>query len=276
MTGTTLGFFKKFKKIAKRAIVGVATGGTSELIRATGIAPGFQDIAESVLAPTNIGDFNTASGVFTQPGQALGAAISGNQPVGPSGGAVVGTNFLGGIQGLLGTVGGFGGGVGTIANLGSGFLSGFLPAQGPVAGRPITDGQFGFRGQQVMAPSFRSAAGAVITMATAALQKLSNLAGKNVTLRAAMIVIRRLAKILGSPTAVALALGLSLGELQTIITENALRGSTGRRMNPGNVKALRRAQRRLKSFHKLCTDTDTLRRTRRRSAPKQVQALVCK
>jgi len=272
-----VGFFKKLKKkakkISKRVVTGVATGGTSELLR---LAPGgssLVNVLESTFAPTSIGDLAVGASLATNPAGTIGAALSQTQPQGESGGAVVGNNFLGGISGLLGSASGFGGNVGTIASLGSGFLSGFLPAQGPVASQQISAPAFV---QPTMGPAVRAGVGAITTAAGAALAKLSAFAGKNVTLRAAMIVIRRLAKILGTPTAVALALGLSVGELQTILTENALKGSSGRRMNPGNVKALRRAQRRIKSFHKLCVDSDSMKRTRRRSTPKAATTLVCK
>lgn len=52
------------------------------------------------------------------------------------------------------------------------------------------------------------------------------------------------------------------------ISELALAGPGHRRMNPANSKALRRAQRRLKSFHRLCSDSDVLK-TRRRSCAKK-------
>jgi hypothetical protein len=48
------------------------------------------------------------------------------------------------------------------------------------------------------------------------------------------------------------------------VSELALAGPGHRRMNPANSKALRRAQRRLKSFHRLCVDTDALRSRGRR------------
>jgi len=42
------------------------------------------------------------------------------------------------------------------------------------------------------------------------------------------------------------------------VSELAIAGPGRRRMNPGNVKALRRAHRRMKSFHKVCVDNDQL------------------
>jgi hypothetical protein len=52
------------------------------------------------------------------------------------------------------------------------------------------------------------------------------------------------------------------------VSELAMAGPGRRRMNPGNVKALRRAHRRMKSFHHVCQTNDTLlTHRRRRSAP---------
>lgn len=48
------------------------------------------------------------------------------------------------------------------------------------------------------------------------------------------------------------------------VSELAVAGPGRRRMNPGNVKALRRAHRRMRSFHKVCVDNDQLIRRRRK------------
>jgi hypothetical protein len=50
------------------------------------------------------------------------------------------------------------------------------------------------------------------------------------------------------------------------VSELAVAGPGRRRMNPGNVHALRRAHRRMKSFHKVCQINDTLLTHRRRSS----------
>jgi len=49
------------------------------------------------------------------------------------------------------------------------------------------------------------------------------------------------------------------------VSELAMAGPGRRRMNPGNVKALRRAHRRMKSFHNVCMTNDRLLGGRRRS-----------
>jgi len=48
------------------------------------------------------------------------------------------------------------------------------------------------------------------------------------------------------------------------VSELAVAGPGRRRMNPGNVKALRKAHRRMKSFHKVCMDNDQLLKRRRK------------
>lgn len=84
------------------------------------------------------------------------------------------------------------------------------------------------------------------------------------SLTRAMDMIRKAAKLLQSPEAVAAALGITVAELAQLITASNARKR--RRMNPANSKALRRAARRIKSFHRLCTHTDVLRGRSRRSA----------
>lgn len=274
-----MGFFKKVKKVAKkiknvapRVIAGVATGGTTEVLRATGTAPGAQDLAESLFAPRNIGDLQSGLSTITNPGQAFRTALTGQDPNFAAGGNEMGGNFLGGLGGILQTVSGFGGTAGTAATLGSSFLSGFLPAQGPRIQQAVIPQQ---PVVQTMAagPMIKGAASAVAAMAAPILNKVSLTLGKNITLRAAMIIIRRLGKFLQSPAAIAAAIGLSVSELSTLLTVASIAGSGGRRMNVGNVKALRRAHRRIRGFHKLCGDNDKLKAPRRRSPAKKT--IIC-
>lgn len=63
-----------------------------------------------------------------------------------------------------------------------------------------------------------------------------------------MSMVRSLAKSL-SPAATAVALGIGLDELATLMTASSRRKR--RRMNPANASALRRSMRRLKSFDRL-------------------------
>lgn len=82
------------------------------------------------------------------------------------------------------------------------------------------------------------------------------------SLTRAMSIVRKAAKLLGSPEAVAVALGITTAELATLITAQSSRKH--RRMNPANGHALRRAARRIKSFHRLCQHTDILKSRSRR------------
>jgi hypothetical protein len=50
------------------------------------------------------------------------------------------------------------------------------------------------------------------------------------------------------------------------VSELAMAGPGRRRMNPGNVKALRRAHRRMKSFHRICVTNDRMLLGRRRTS----------
>jgi hypothetical protein len=52
------------------------------------------------------------------------------------------------------------------------------------------------------------------------------------------------------------------------VNELMIAGPGTRRMNPGNIKALRRSVRRLESFHHLCAKVDKLSRPRRRGKTK--------
>jgi len=70
------------------------------------------------------------------------------------------------------------------------------------------------------------------------------------SLQRVMQMVRQMSKYL-SPAAVAVALGLELGQLATIIAASNRRKR--RHVNPANVKALRRSMRRLGSFQKLAS-----------------------
>jgi hypothetical protein len=274
-----MGLFKKVKKAVKkiakpvkRITAAVATGGLTEVARLTGhtdLAKGITD----VLVPTNLNQLVKTASIVAAPltgglsTQIIGPAAG---PIGTSGGTPMALgNVLGGLQNVLSTVGGFGGQVGQVGQVGSAFLSGFLPAQGPVAAQ--VPGSFPQATMTMAAaPIIRGAATAVASFVAPILAKMSMAMGKNITLRAAMIIVRRLGKLLGSPSVVAAAIGLTLAELSQLLTASALAGSSGRRMNAGNVKALRRAHRRIKSFHKLCGENDRLRAPRRRSTSARV------
>jgi len=114
------------------------------------------------------------------------------------------------------------------------------------------------------APAFAVAAGAIARVTAPILNKIAVKLGLRArpSLSRAMEMVRKAAKLLTSPEATAAALGITVAELATLITTSSSRKR--RRMNPANSKALRRAARRIKSFHKLCTHTDVLRSRGRR------------
>lgn len=279
-----MGFLKKVKKVVKATTTGVGSSIST-------VASAVKDIGKDTPGAVNEGrkvvrDIVVAADTAALNYQTGGAfqALGGGQLLDAAAGSSVYDtpqqeqegqpmgSFLGGLSGVLGQLGSSNSEYAPYAQIGSSFLSGYLPAQGPVVQSQPTYTYTGFpQAQPVMsaAPMIRGAASAVAGFAAPLLAKMSLAIGKNVTLRAAMIIVRRLGKYLSSPQAIGAAIGLSVSELSSLITAASLAGSHGRRMNVGNVKALRRAHRRIKSFHKLCGDNDTLRAPRRRrAAPK--------
>jgi hypothetical protein len=168
---------------------------------------------------------------------------------------------IGGILGQVGTI--LGGNqnpifqnVAGIANLASQFF--------PTRGVP-TGGSTNPVAVQTMAASGAIArAGAVVgrsffnrfpNLATA-IQGYRNM-GKNVTRAKLHALIRRFGP----------ELIISGGILSAAaVNELMIAGPGHRRMNPANVKALRRSSRRLESFHRLCVKVDRLRKPRSRKA----------
>lgn len=114
-------------------------------------------------------------------------------------------------------------------------------------------------------PVIAAAAGAIARVTAPILTKIAVKLGlrSRPSLTRAMTMIRKGAKLLTSPEALSAALGITVAELATLITASNSRKR--RSMNPANSKALRRAARRIKSFHRLCTHTDVLRSRGRRS-----------
>ena len=168
---------------------------------------------------------------------------------------------IGGILGQVGTI--FGGGqnqvfsgISNVANL----ASQFFPPRGVPPGPPST--------QQPSMPVM-SAAGPVIrgmtTVGRSFFNRFPNLAtaiqgyrnmGKNVTRAKLYSLVRRFGP----------ELVISGGILTAAaVNELLIAGPGHRRMNPANVKALRRSMRRLESFHHLCQRVDRLRGRRRSS-----------
>lgn len=136
-----------------------------------------------------------------------------------------------------------------------------MPMYGPVYNPlpPYQAPQPSYPMQPQPVGAFSVAANAIGRLTAPILQKIAVKLGLRArpSLNRAMEMVRKAAKILTSPEAVATALGITVAELATLITTSNARKR--RRMNPANSKALRRAARRIKSFHRLCTHTDVLR-----------------
>ena len=80
-------------------------------------------------------------------------------------------------------------------------------------------------------------------------------------LRRAVSSIASLARRTPTGTIVGVLTGLGLSALESnVLTAWHVQRRKGRRMNPANVHALRRAGRRIKQFHRLCQTLDTTRR----------------
>ncbi|MGH8755345.1 MAG: hypothetical protein ACREU0_05895 [Burkholderiales bacterium] len=169
------------------------------------------------------------------------------------------------IGGLLGQVGNiFGGGqnpifqgVSNVANLASQF---FPQATGRPIGAPTT--LQAFPAMAAAGPIMRGMA----TVGRSFFNRFPNLATaiqgyRNVGQKVTRANLYSLLKRFGPE------LLISGGILTAAaVSELMIAGPGRRRMNPGNVKALRRSLRRLESFHHLCVKVDRLRRPRSRKA----------
>lgn len=151
---------------------------------------------------------------------------------------------------------------------------GIMPSYGPVYSPPAAPAPAPQPAAQPVG-AFGMAARAVATVTAPILTKIAVKLGLRArpSLTRAMEMVRKAAKLLQSPEAVAAALGITVAELASLITASNARKR--RRMNPANSKALRRAARRIKSFHKLCTHTDVLR-GRGRGASRRIACGSCK
>jgi len=163
--------------------------------------------------------------------------------------------FLSGVSGLLGSsqlpaVSS----IGNIAGIASSFIQ---PTGVPMGGN--TSGQ-----AIPVAASGRALVGLGAAVGRRFFEKFPNLAtaiqmyrnqGKNITRGKLFALVRRFGPEFvitgGILTAAA-------------VNELMIAGPGTRRMNPGNVKALRKSLRRLESFHHLCARVDKLRRPRSR------------
>ena len=161
-------------------------------------------------------------------------------------------NLFGGFnQALQGGLGG------TLLNLGTQAAQGFISQQ--FAPQPV-----GMTQTMAAVPAVIGAGRAVATVGRGFFNRFPNLAtaiqslrnrGANISRSSLYSAMRRFDPEM-------LVSGGILTE--AAVSELAIAGPGRRRMNPGNVKALRRAHRRMKSFHHLCTDNDLLYKRARR------------
>lgn len=164
----------------------------------------------------------------------------------------VGLGILGQRTGVLGGAG----------QLGSALLSGFLPAQGPVATTPNFGGGFAPTPVMSAVPKVAGLAAPLALMIQPILIRIATFLGRRtLSLREVIKIVRRMGRVL-QPAAIAAAIGISVADLSILILAQSQKPT--RRMNPGNVRALRRSMRRIESFHRLCQKADSLRSRGRR------------
>lgn len=281
-----MGLFGDVGKIFNRAVTALGTGGISEIARALNVpvvtplleklygleSPVVGALAGSVAGPwatvaiSAVKAFQSPQTSFQLPTGTLQFIPTGlSQPTyaKPQGGSNMA--LFGDFGGLVSTglqaLGGLGGGLGAVGQLGSGLLQSFTPqpvaqpmviGQQPVYQEPTLVGGEMVRG--LSSPAMKMIAPILIQIA-------KYLGRKSITLSAVISMIRKMGKLLG-PAAVSIALGISVAQLAQLITANAARKR--RRMNSANVHALRRAHRRVESFHRICRKNDELRTGRGR------------
>ena len=121
--------------------------------------------------------------------------------------------------------------------------------------------------QSVLGTAAAGAGGAIVGAGLSIISKdavkllLSKVAAflgrKNITLSGTISLAKKLGQFIKDPAVIAASMGIAVSELALLLSANA--GRKRRRMNPGNVTALRRSMRRVESFHRLCSRADMLR-----------------
>lgn len=179
------------------------------------------------------------------------------------------------VGGILGAVGNLFGGVSSVPALQTfgNVVSSFAPAFSPqptynvqpmaqpmmVANRGVP----AIRGGTTMTQEIFNAGAKVLNQL--GVQYSATTGSFSSALKRTLSGIASLARRTPTGTIVGILAGLGLTALESnlLVAWHAQR-KRGRRMNPANSKALRRAARRIKSFHRLCVHTDVLK-TRSRS-----------
>lgn len=296
-----MGFLGDIGKVFSRVGLDIVTGGTAEIARL--VAPNLIKSAEGLLFPTSLpqavttaalvagvapasiagvsagSTFLAGSNVFLGPGMQFtraGTLNSQTATVAPY--VVPGTNLTPDqfnalsaqgvnpmsldLSNILGTVGNIlGGNQNPVFNaLGGAFdLASAITTKQPGVPVPAP--------RAPMGGAAGAAMGAVRSVGRRFFDKFPNLAtaiqgyrnmGKNITRAKLYSLLKRFGPEL-----------LISGGILTAaaVSELMVAGPGRRRMNPGNVKALRRSMRRLESFHHLCQKADRLRRPRTHRRP---------
>ena len=242
-----MGLFGSIGNFFSGAAKAVATGGISLIAPKLIPAP-----VNNIVTAVTKAQFPTTVSSLVQ----TGAAVATRNPalLLPSQGAQPMALNLPAILGQVGTI--FGGnqnsifqGISNVANL----ASQVIPASTSLAARPLLPaaGQAITRAGALVGRGFFNRFPNLAT----AIQQLRN-RGMNVKRSQLYSMLKRFGPEV-----------LVTGGLLTAAAVNELMvaGPGRRRMNPGNVHALRRSMRRLESFHKLCVTADRLRAPRRRT-----------
>lgn len=205
----------------------------------------------------------SASGFASNPASLFTPFLSGGRSLSGGPMALNIGQLLGGLGGIFGGPANAGTAIGTIGQVAS-LASGFFPS--PQMSQVV---QMQATPVMAMAPMIRQAAGSltreIFDAGAKVLTRLGIPVGASAgsftsALKRSLSSIASLARRTPSGTMVSVLVGLGLTafEANTLTAWHAQR-KKGRRMNPTNPRALRRAARRIKSFHKMCTTTDLIR-----------------
>jgi hypothetical protein len=263
---------KALKSAANQAIknparytTGVLTGGLSEALRATPIVgKAYATSFDQLYAPI----FNKAGDVFSgglySQTRNIGLTLTARQPMGLNIG-----NLLGGIGGILNKTNSSGNSYVSALGTGLSLVGSIVPA----SNRSPAPRSSSAAAAPMLAPIGRAATTLTKEIFTAGNKVLLRLgirypvtaSGFSSALRRSLGSIASLARRTpaGSIVSILAGLGLTVLEANMLAAWYAQR-KKGRRMNPANSRALRRAARRIRSFHKLCTHTDLLKTHHRR------------
>jgi len=279
-----MGLFKSFKRLVKKVAKPVVRA-LPKVIRTpvTKVSTSLSKLTPAtllkyasqgpVLGPINFAAKSTAPKLapYVQLGSTVAASFV--NPTGAPKMALNIGNLLGNLGGIVGRVGG--GSNPYLSGLGGALTiaSSFVPTQAAVR-RPSTPGTPAPRSTVPMIrPSTAVTRGLTQEIFNAGNKVLARLGisynaspgGFTSALRRSLGSIASLARRTPAGTIVNILLGLGLTALEAnMLTAWYAQRKKGRRMNPANSRALRRAARRIRSFHKLCTHTDVLK-TRSRS-----------